>query len=159
MRGRRPKPTALKIATGNPGKRKLNEHEPAPAAYRGKCPSFVKGDARKRWNQIVPPLIAIGVFTEIDVAAMVRLCEAWALWRKALAEVEKRGEVITTYKGNLIQSPWLGIANKQNEIMRKLETEFGLTPSSRSRLTAGDAKPADELNDFIDAGPDLKIAQ
>ncbi|MDC9743941.1 phage terminase small subunit P27 family, partial [Proteus mirabilis] len=28
MAGRRPKPTHLKVVTGNPGKRKLNDKEP-----------------------------------------------------------------------------------------------------------------------------------
>jgi len=32
MRGRRPKPTRLKMLTGNPGKRPLNGNEPRPAA-------------------------------------------------------------------------------------------------------------------------------
>ncbi len=31
MAGRRPKPTHLKVVTGNPGKRKLNDKEPQPA--------------------------------------------------------------------------------------------------------------------------------
>jgi hypothetical protein len=30
MRGRRPKPTRLKMLTGNPGKRPLNNDEPRP---------------------------------------------------------------------------------------------------------------------------------
>lgn len=29
-RGRKPKPTALKVLEGNPGKRPLNDHEPIP---------------------------------------------------------------------------------------------------------------------------------
>jgi phage terminase small subunit len=31
-------------------------------------------------------------------------------------------------------SPWLGISNKQLELMAKFVVELGLTPSSRSRL-------------------------
>lgn len=30
MAGRRPKPSHLKVVTGNPGKRKLNDKEPTP---------------------------------------------------------------------------------------------------------------------------------
>src|SRR5262249_22001030 len=39
MRGRRPKPTRLKVITGNPGKRPLNEHEPRPEPQIPPCPS------------------------------------------------------------------------------------------------------------------------
>ena len=34
------------------------------------------------------------------------------------------------------QSPWLGIANKQLELMGRYMVELGLTPSARSRVTA-----------------------
>ena len=42
-RGRKPKPTALKILEGNPGKRPINENEPIPP----------KGteNARHGWNR------------------------------------------------------------------------------------------------------------
>ena len=41
-RGRKPKPTALKVLEGNPGKRPLNDREPVPPkatlnALRGSC--------------------------------------------------------------------------------------------------------------------------
>ena len=38
-RGRKPKPTALKMLEGNPGKHPLNEHEPVPPKSTIKCPS------------------------------------------------------------------------------------------------------------------------
>lgn len=155
MRGRKPNPTALKIAQGNPGKRKLNMHEPRPEAG-APCPDHLDGLARERWEQVVPELERLGIITRVDIPAMTRYCEAWALWRKAMSTVAEQGEVIPTIKGNLIQNPWLGIANKQAEIMRRLEGEFGLTPSSRSRFSTPPAPggPADELADFItgDAG-------
>jgi hypothetical protein len=34
------------------------------------------------------------------------------------------------------QSPWLGIANKQLELMGRYMTELGMTPASRSRVAA-----------------------
>lgn len=38
-RGRKPKPTAMKILEGNPGERPLNEREPIPPKGNIKCPS------------------------------------------------------------------------------------------------------------------------
>jgi hypothetical protein len=38
MRGRRPKPTRLKVLTGNPGKRPLNMDEPQPEPAIPDCP-------------------------------------------------------------------------------------------------------------------------
>jgi hypothetical protein len=38
MRGRRPKPTPVKVLTGNPGKRPLNKNEPRPDVLIPECP-------------------------------------------------------------------------------------------------------------------------
>ena len=51
-RGRKPKPTALKVLEGNPGKRPLNDHEPIPPKGELKCPSWLLPEA-KNLNLIV----------------------------------------------------------------------------------------------------------
>ena len=38
------------------------------------------------------------------------------------------------------QTPWVGIANTNQKLMLQAASEFGLTPSSRSRIVAGSAK-------------------
>ena len=48
-RGRKPKPTAIKVLEGNPGKRPLNEHEPAPPKANIKCPTWLLPEAKKEW--------------------------------------------------------------------------------------------------------------
>ena len=40
----------------------------------------------------------------------------------------------------LQQTPWVGIANTNQKLMLQAASEFGLTPSSRSRIVAGSAK-------------------
>ena len=42
----------------------------------------------------------------------------------------------TTSNGNIIQNPLVGIANKSLELMHKYLTEFGMSPSSRTRVSA-----------------------
>ena len=50
-----------------------------------------------------------------------------------------------------LASPYLSIADQALEMMRKLMTEFGLTPSSRSRIRVpGDPEGADELDRFLE---------
>ena len=69
---------------------------------------------------------------------------AWGRWVQAERKLEKDGPVLTSGDGNLYQSPWLHVANKAWEQMRKILPEFGLTPSSRSRLKIN--PPNDELS-------------
>ena len=42
-----------------------------------------------------------------------------------------------TPSGYVQQSPWLGIVNKQLELMGRYMVELGLTPAARSRVMAG----------------------
>ena len=55
----------------------------------------------------------------------------------------KEGAVFYTPKGYQQQSPWVGIANTNHKLMMQAAAEFGLTPSARSRIIAGNAKKED----------------
>lgn len=152
MRGRRPKPTALKIREGNPGKRPLNQNEPTPQTLAPSRPSHLAGEAKKEWDRIVPELLELGLLSRVDRVALACYCESWGLYLKALAKLRKDGEVTTTANGNSVQSPWMGIANTQKKLAHKFLVEFGLTPSTRSRLSVKDGpvkSKADELQDFM----------
>jgi hypothetical protein len=46
LRGRRPKPTAIRVLEGNPGKRAINRREPIPTGSP-EPPAFLKGAARR----------------------------------------------------------------------------------------------------------------
>ena len=66
-RGRKPKPTALKLLEGNPGKRPINEHEPIPPKGTVKCPTWLEPEAKKEWKRLAPSLEAMGVLTQADL--------------------------------------------------------------------------------------------
>lgn len=151
MPGRKPKPTALKKLAGNPGKRPLNEAEPIPPSGVAACPTDLSPDAQTEWNRIAPDLIEMGVLSRIDTAALAAYCESWARWRDAERNLRKFGSVIKAPSGYPIQSPYMTIASKALEQMRKFLVEFGMTPSSRSRISSGPApmpKPNDAKDPF-----------
>jgi P27 family predicted phage terminase small subunit len=58
--------------------------------------------------------------------------------------VAKIGEVVKTRDGNLIQNPYLAVANRAMDQMLAYGRELGLSPSSRSRLSI--APPAEKPN-------------
>ena len=134
MRGRRPKPTRLKMLTGNPGKRPLNGNEPRPAAAVPECPAELGPVARTEWNRLVGELSALRLLTNLDRAALAAYCGAYALCAEATAQIQKYGAMIKSPTGFPIQSPYLAIANRQAEIMMRIASEFGFTPASRSRI-------------------------
>ena len=135
MRGRRPKPTRLKMLTGNPGKRPLNEDEPRPEAAIPDCPAELSPMARKEWERLIVELCALRLLTHLDRAALAAYCGAYALWAEATEAIQKYGAMIKSPTGYPIQSPYLSIANRQAELMMRIASEFGFTPASRSRIS------------------------
>jgi len=121
---------------GNPGKRPYNENEPQISASQPSCPSHLTSPARREWQRIVPILARVGVLTEIDRAALAAYCQAYGRWVEAERLVKKEGMVKETANGYPIISPYLAIVNKALEQMHKYLVEFGLTPSSRSKVSA-----------------------
>jgi P27 family predicted phage terminase small subunit len=140
MRGRRPVPTRIKILTGNPGKRPLNEHEPRPEPGIPDCPPQLGPLAREEWNRLTTELANLGMITALDRSALATYCNAYGLWAEATEAIQKYGTMVKSPTGYPIQSPYVSIANRQAEIMMRIASEFGFTPASRSRISA----PADD---------------
>ena len=134
MRGRRPKPTRLKVLTGNPGKRLLNHQEPRPEPEIPECPPELGPVARREWDRLVGELGKLKLVTNLDRAALAAYCGAYALWSEATEAIQKYGTMVKSPSGYPIQSPYLAIANRQAELMMRISAEFGFTPASRSRI-------------------------
>jgi P27 family predicted phage terminase small subunit len=150
MRGRRPKPTRLKVLTGNPGKRPLNPGELAPEPAVPECPAELGPVAHREWDRLVGELAALRLLTNLDRAALAAYCGAYALWAESMEAIQKYGTMIKSPSGYPVQSPYVAIANRQAEIMMRIASEFGFTPVSRSRiLTAAPEEPT--LFDTLDA--------
>lgn len=83
QRGRKPKPTAVKVLEGNPGKRSLNTGEPKPEKKAPRCPAWLEDEAKKEWKRMAKQLEHLGILTEIDMAAFAGYCQAYARWKEA----------------------------------------------------------------------------
>lgn len=135
MRGRRPKPTRLKVLTGNPGKRPLNAAEPQPEISVPECPVELGPVAKREWDRLVGELAPLRILTNLDRAALAAYCGAYAMWAEATEAVQKYGTMVKSPTGYPVQSPYVSIANRQAEIMMRIASEFGFTPASRSRIS------------------------
>lgn len=139
-RGRKPKPTSLKVLEGNPGKRPLNDQEPQPEKKAPKCPTWLEPEAKKEWRRVSKILENLGILTEIDLTAFAGYCQAYARWKEAEEFLTKHGTIFKTPSGYIQQVPQVSIAQTYLKIMKDFCTEFGLTPSARSRIHVGAAK-------------------
>jgi len=136
QKGRKPKPTALKILEGNPGKRQLNTNEPTPAKKAPKCPSWLDNEAKKEWRRLTKQLENLGLLTNVDMTAFAGYCQAYARWKEAEEFISKHGTIVKTPSGYWQQVPQVSIAQTYLKIMNKLCEQFGLTPSARSRIVS-----------------------
>ncbi len=155
-KGRKPLPTALKILEGDRGKgrRPINEHEPTPPKGVIKCPSWLLPEAKKEWKRLAPSLEAMGVLTIWDIESFSAYCQAYARWKEAEEFITQHGTIVKTPSGYWQQVPQVSIAQTYLKIMNKIAEQFGLTPSSRSRIIAGAGEDPsrDEMEELLGGG-------
>jgi len=154
MRGRRPKPTNLKKLTGNPGKRRLREDEPV-ATGTAECPEHLDAIARREWERVAPLLQEMGILASIDAAALAGYCANYSLWVNAQRE---SGKLVRKTERGMAVNPYVRIAQAAMDQMRKFMAEFGMTPSSRSRL-AGSVTRKKEENTFAEIAAEARAVQ
>jgi P27 family predicted phage terminase small subunit len=137
-RGRKPAPTPLKIAAGNPGKHPINAAEPAPLASRLTIPKWLKADkvAADEYKRMGKKLLALGVMTELDETALTAYAKAYAQWVAESALLAEEGTLLKSPKGNQYTNPRLWVVNAARDAAMKILAEFGMTPSSRSKIKA-----------------------
>jgi P27 family predicted phage terminase small subunit len=151
LRGPAPKPSGIRLLEGNPAKRALPADEPKPLACAPDMPRYLDSQARREWKRLVPILLAMRVLTEADGAALGNLCLALSILVRAHKDMQKAtqaggsGLLMKVPSGYIQQSPLIGIINGQVEIINRISREFGLTPSSRMRLSAAPEPTMDAL--------------
>jgi P27 family predicted phage terminase small subunit len=149
MRGRKPLPSNVVRLRGNPSKRRLNDAEPRPASRVPRCPACLGEEARKEWRRLVRELAGVGLLTGLDRGLLAAYCQAHALWVEAVSSIARYGTMVKSPNGYPMQSPYVAVANKQVEIMVRIASEFGMTPSSRTRIRVGEPSPADPFEAFL----------
>lgn len=166
-RGRTALPANVHLLRGNPSKKPLASlfDEFRPEVDIPKAPPWIWAEAKKEWKRITPELERYGLISHLDRAALVMYCQAWAeyVWLKqklsetmakaetdrAAAEAEGKewfgddGFKVTTASGGFSYSPYGVAAKRAGDEVAKYLQAFGLSPSSRGRVTTGTSKQGD----------------
>jgi len=154
-----PKPSALKKAAGNPGRRQLNENEPVPPTGDAAAPFWVTGRALEIWNQLAPIARTMRTLTTADALTFGRYCVVFARWIELQEFVWRSGPAGTTWtkrargskrKGDgdakppvdhVFELPQAAELRKLLEQLVRLEDRFGLSAAARSRIAIHLAAP------------------
>jgi P27 family predicted phage terminase small subunit len=140
----------LKLLRGNPGRRPLNRNEPQPAipaTVPEPPPCVTVGYALDEWRRVAPELLAMGLLTVVDIAPLGAYCCAYGRWceaEEALARMREKdpimfGLTIENGEGAPVTNPLVRIARNARLDMVRLASEFGFTPSARTRIDVGQA--------------------
>jgi len=144
MRGRKPKPAELKILAGNPGKRPIKPTAIDLPADIPDCPEHLDAAARAEWDRVTALLAETKLLKQTDRAVLAAYCQCYARWANAEEQLRKVGPVLMTPNKMPVQNPYLQIANKALDQLRKFTTELGFSPVARSRVDAEPKPTADE---------------
>lgn len=163
-RGPAPEPSIYRYVRGNPSKKQFSPHEPTPDLLDDlDPPEEIASDdlAVKKWRQSVPVLRRMRVFTEADTDAWVLYCRTWANWMRAKAKCDQFGrdnisyEVDPSRKDGKLKIKWTqpytwAVEEKAlASDLRRLQQEFGMTPSSRSQVTIHSNADEDPIAAFV----------
>lgn len=135
----------------------MNQAEPNPESKIPDCPDFLTPEAGEEWKRLAKQLFSLGLISDLDRVAFAAYCQNWARYVDAEKNITKYGSVTLGApsenwpNGYPMQSPYLAVANQAQKEMRAFLLEFGMTPSSRTRIHGGVSVPpdADKVDDFL----------
>jgi len=155
MGGRPTTPTALKILTGNPGRRKLPKREPQPKVSQKVPDPPIDMDARAQavWRRVAPILAECRILTDGDLLALETLCNQEVMWREAMRMTLEKGLIMPKKNkdGEVVgiqESTYSMIAGKKMPELRAMYIQFGLTPAARVKIQAAGDDPNEGWDDF-----------
>ncbi len=144
--GRRPLPTKVKMARGNPSKVPLYDNEPKPKVSALSYPDWfhdpdfasdaVMTEAKVQWDIAIDESVSAGVISVLDEPVFALWCVTYARFIVACRIVAAGG----------------GAERERNAAGRELKglsAELGFTPSSRSKVAAaGKRKTGPDWSQF-----------
>jgi P27 family predicted phage terminase small subunit len=137
--GRRPVPSALKVLRGTDQRCRMSPTEPQPERGMPEPPPELDRTQRREWRQVAARLDSIGVLTVADGGLLANLVIASVRVRRATRHVNREGAVVAGTDGVLRRNPWAAELHAAQDLYRRLSVEFGLTPSSRTNISAAKA--------------------
>lgn len=123
MRGRKPTAPALKVIAGTdrPDREAPDAPEFDLVEDFPDPPQHLNVDGASMWSDLGPKLVAAKILQVVDLYGLQQLCYAW---QRAVAK-QKAGMDITA---------------AEDMALKAMLSEFGMTPASRRKVTAGGEK-------------------
>lgn len=148
------KPTHLKLVSGTARKDRLTPGEPKLPTVALPCPEHLSSKAKSAWGRVAPMLHRMGVLTEADALALEQLCGAYATILHCQAVLADYGDLSYASAkpdGGTMRRPHpeVAILADADRRFRLYLNDFGMSPSSRGRVSANGPGDTDPLGHFF----------
>jgi P27 family predicted phage terminase small subunit len=137
----------LKLAMGNPGKRRLPPPPPRPVGPLVK-PDHLAGEAGQEWARVVASMPS-GHFGSADAPMLAIHAQTWAHYRAAQRMLAADGLMVDGSRGQPTPHPALAMSVRLTGLLIQLADRLGLSPAARSRLEAPPEPPADKFEGLL----------
>lgn len=149
-RGPAPKSDNLRLLSGARQRKKAGTPEPT-VLIDLEPPRWLDKEARAFWRRNVVALFDNRIITELDVPAFAIMAATWSMWRRLSDKIEALDSSTDLYRTLSI------IRDRQANTLRLQLMDFGMTPSTRTRVQMAPLpEPAevDEMEAFLTWKPE-----
>lgn len=154
-RGPKPDPAAVKVAKGNPGKRRIgaDPSTTAGSAAGGVLPPvWLKEGGLKVWQRLAPNVARLKLLTPVDAESFARYCRNLDRWLRMQDILDTEGETYESESahGKLKRAhPAFLIGDRLARLLEAQESVFGLNPAERQRIFAARSMTPDPAGDLF----------
>ena len=156
MPGRKRLPTTLKKLKGTAQTCRLNKNEPKVKVVTLKCPAYLDKQGKKAFKELAALLADMKVTAPSDQKSLGILADNYSMYLQMRAIIQVQGP---TYSSMNAQGdeyhrtrPEVGVMHSALKVVLSKMSEFGLTPSSRSKVSATGSQEADPFNEYRQRG-------
>lgn len=164
-RGPAPTPTAvLRLRDSTLVRKRTKQGEPQPERGVPARPHHVTKESRAVWSAVTRMLDQMQVLTVADGGQLERYCLMFVQWRQLQRVIARFSDTDDLLVGSLkndatrpiLRNTWAE-AHRLDGTLRQIETQFGLTPAARARLSclvsgAQEAVAEDDLESLFFSG-------
>jgi P27 family predicted phage terminase small subunit len=127
--------------------------EPPSDEVLPECPSWLDDVGRAAWNDWLPRVAAMKILSSGDRDALALMCDTWSRYLEARKRLAEEGEVIRVEGGDgrvtVKRNPWSAVLAEHGDRLRRMMSEFGLTPVGRARIGAAKEQAKDAPQEDI----------
>jgi P27 family predicted phage terminase small subunit len=141
-----PVPTHIKKLRGTdrPDRRAANPITPDVLSELPMAPDELSKKAKEVWYTCAMELQKHNALHKVDLEMLTAYCFQIGTMHEAMFHIKKHGKIMKlknkAKQEYYQQNPWIGIYNNALTFANRLATQFGFTPSSRTKISVGQVK-------------------